>query len=256
MTSADETGEIAAEAEALDARLIEMLAERWRLLEREIAAPGLDASFRPDREAAAVRRFVERSAGRLPAAAASRVWRSFAAEMLPLRGVKACLALATTLNAARGYVGFATPVIEAAEVREALERADAGKGELACLPWPEHAGPGQWWPMLNENRFRGLAILDGWPRWPGGGAPRAAMVGRAPVRGSGADDTLLTAHDDRHDAERLLAEAGLVGEIAARARSLVLIRLKEFAGEADPRLDAARSAGLDGLRVIGVLPRP
>jgi hypothetical protein len=67
---------------------------------------------------------------------------------------------------------------------------------------------------------------------------------------------LATAHDDSHSAERLLAEAGIPGEVTARARSLTLIRLNEFVAPDDRRLEFARKAGLDGLRIVGVRPRP
>ncbi|MBI1339005.1 hypothetical protein GC169_02175 [bacterium] len=245
---------------AAERKLVDLLAERWRLLERELAEPGFNSGFDPARDAATARRVVESAAGRLPAGVAVRIWRALSAETQPLRGVVSVLTCGGDLGilneAARGYFGFACDVSPVAEIREALERAELGKGEIACLPWPELAGAGQWWPMLNENRFRNLAILDGWPRWNGSGAPRAAIVYRGAPQPSGDDDTLATAHDDRHAAEQHLAEAGLVGQVTARARSLVLLRLREYVAPDDPRLDAARRAGLDGLRVVGVLPRP
>jgi hypothetical protein len=53
----------------------------------------------------------------------------------------------------------------------------------------------------------------------------------------------------------LLATAGLTAEVAARARSLALIRLSGFVAEDDPRLEVARRLGLDGLRLVGVRPQ-
>jgi hypothetical protein len=49
---------------------------------------------------------------------------------------------------------------------------------------------------------------------------------------------------------------GLKADVVARARSLALIRISEFVAVDDRRIDLARRAGLDGLRVVGVRPRP
>ena len=82
------------------------------------------------------------------------------------------------------------------------------------------------------------------------------MLGRVAMESSGEDDTLATAHDDHYIAERRLADVGLKAEVVARARSLCLIRIREFVSVDDRRVDLARKAGLDGLRVVGVRPRP
>jgi len=76
------------------------------------------------------------------------------------------------------------------------------------------------------------------------------------MESSGDDDTLATAHDDQYSAEKLLQDVGLKAEVVGRARSLALIRISEFVAVDDRRIDLARRAGLDGLRVVGVRPRP
>jgi hypothetical protein len=245
-----------------DDGIVFAMAERWRML----AQDGAGFQFRPAAEAAELRRLSRLSAlsnpAGMPAEAIARVWRALAGEMLVARGLKAVHVAggdpAQSLQGARGYFGFGANIVQINDIRDALERAEAATGVLACLPWPENAGPGQWWPMLNENRFRALAIVAGWPTLPGdaGAGARMAIVGKLPIEASGEDDMLATAHDDRFACERALAEAGLPGEAVARARSLALIRLKEFVAPDDPRLEIARRAGLDGLRIVGVRPRP
>jgi hypothetical protein len=76
------------------------------------------------------------------------------------------------------------------------------------------------------------------------------------MESSGDDDTLATAHDDRYQAERTLSDLDFKAEVVARARSLALIRIKEFVSVDDRRIELARKAGLDGLRIVGVRPRP
>ena len=75
------------------------------------------------------------------------------------------------------------------------------------------------------------------------------------MESSGEDDTLATAHDDHYTADKRLQDVGLQAEVVARARSLALIRIPEFVAVDDRRIDLARKAGLDGLRVVGVRPR-
>ena len=82
------------------------------------------------------------------------------------------------------------------------------------------------------------------------------MIGRIGMESSGDDDTLATAHDDHYMAERLLGDLGFKAEVVARARSLALIRIGEFVSVDDGPVELARKAGLDGLRIVGVRPRP
>lgn len=198
----------------------------------------------------------------LPAEAVARIWRSLCGDMLITRGLKTVYVaggdISLSLEAARGYFGFGPPVVPVVEIRDALERADTMPGVLACVPWPEHAGAGQWWPMLNEGRFRNLAIVAGWPSYPamGNAPPRIAVIGRVAMESSGEDDTLATAHDDHYIAEQRLGDVGIKAEVVGRARSLALIRIRDFVAVDDRRIELARKAGLDGLRIVGVRPRP
>ncbi len=243
--------------------LLRALAERWRDMLQAPAASPAGIGFRPAREAMEMRRLYRQAAELgAPPDTIGRLWRSLCGDVLVARGLKAvCVAggdIAQSLDGARGFFGFAPTLVPVVEVREALERAVDQQGVLACVPWPEHAGSGQWWPMLNEGRFRSLAIVAGWPSLPRSptATPRMAVVGRIGMESSGEDDTLATAHDDQYRAERMLAEFDLKAEVVARARSLALIRINEFVSVDDRRIDLARREGLDGLRIVGVRPRP
>ncbi len=244
-----------------DEAILGAVAGRWRLLAQEIAAAGGTFSFHPAREAAELRRLIADQKGAAPADTLARVWRALAGDMLVARGLRAVYVaggdMATGLQGARGYFGFGAHMVPVNDVREALERAEESPSVLACLPWPENAGAGQWWPMLNENRFRDMAILAGWPSLPSNKeSPRVAIVGRHPIEPSGEDDSFATAHDDSHSAERILRDAGFAAEVSIRARSLALIRFPEFVPPHDSRLETARRLGLDGLRIVGLRPRP
>lgn len=249
--------------EAADDILMGAIAERWRIMLKENAAAGGNIAFSPASDAAALRRLIRsRNTGHVPADTITRMWRALSGDIMVARGLKAVHVaggdVGVLLQGAQGYFGFGANIKVANEIREALEKADQTPGVLACVPWPENAGAGQWWPILNENRFRSLVIVAGWPSMPGSpdASPRVAIVGRMPVEPSGEDDMLATCHDDRHQAEQVLGSLGLQAEVTARARSLTLIRIGEFVAPDDHRLEAARKAGLDGLRIVGVRPRP
>ena len=250
-------------AETVTDPLLAALADRWRELQQMPAVSPAGIGFRPAREAAEMRRLTRAASDAcVPADAIARLWRSLCGDMMVTRGLKTVYVaggdISLSLEAARGYFGFAPQVVPVVEIRDALERADQMPGVLTCIPWPEHAGAGQWWPMLNEGRFRNLAIVAGWPSYPASAsdAPRIAILGRVPMEASGEDDTLATAHDDHYNAEQRLADVGLKAEVVARARSLALIRIRDFVAVDDRRVDLARKAGLDGLRIVGVRPRP
>ncbi|MEQ1783263.1 MAG: hypothetical protein ABMA14_18060, partial [Hyphomonadaceae bacterium] len=240
-------------SEAMSDTFLAALALKWREL-RDAPPPAAGTlGFFPAREATEMRRLCRDAAATgAPPEAIARLWRSMCGDVAAARGLKAVYVaggdLTLTLEAGRSYFGFGPDLIPLVGIRDALERVSTGTGALACLPWPEHAGAGQWWPMIG----------CGWPSLPGRKeeGPRVAIVGRIPLESSGDDDTLATAHDDHWTADKLLGEVGLKAEVVARARSLALIRISEFVAPDDRRIGLARAAGLDGLRVIGVRPRP
>ena len=247
-------------AQAAEDSLLSAIAERWRVLLQEAAENPGGPAFNPAREAAAGRRLAQAGAGAPPDVIA-RLWRQFCGDMAAARGLKAYVGggeVGQTMLGARGYFGFGAHMQPAVEIRDALEKASEVPGIMAVLPWPEHAGAGQWWPMLNEHRFHDLNIVAGWPSLPGaaGDIPRVAIVGRMPIEPSGDDEMLATVHDDAREAERIIRKHVVECEVTARARSLALVRLKGYVAPDDRRLDMARQQGLDGLRIVGVRPRP
>jgi hypothetical protein len=239
------------------------LAAKWREMKDAPAPGGAGMVFRPAREAAEMRRLCRGAlAAGAPVDVIARMWRSLCGDVAVARGLKQVFVaggdVSLTLEAGRSYFGFGPDLVPLVGVRDALERTIATPSTLACIPWPETPGAGQWWPMLNESRYQDLMIVAGWPSLPGNpsDALRVAIVGKVPVETSGDDDTLVTAHDDQWTVDKRLLEVGIKGEVVSRARSLALVRIPEFIAPDDRRIDLLRKAGLDGLRVIGVRPRP
>ncbi len=236
---------------------------RWRVVQQERTAGGKSFAYNPGQDMAELRAMAAGAAGD-PAlrGALVRLGLAMQGEMLAAAGLDAVYVaggqMDKAVEGARGYFGFGVRIKPVSDIREALEASLRSPAILACLPWPEVSGAGQWWPMLNEQRFRPLVIAGGWPSLDAAEdtPPRMAIVGQANLSPSGRDEMVATVHDDRVVAEKYLRDAGLEAEVTMRARSLALLRIKEFVAQDDPRIATAIQAGLDGLRIIGSLPRP
>lgn len=236
---------------------------RWRVLQQERTSGGKAFVYRPGDDMAELRSMAAGANGDPDLRGALvRLGRAMQGEMLVASGLDAVYVaggqIDQSVEGARGHFGFGVSVKVVTDIREALEAALRSPAALACVPWPEMAGAGQWWPMLNENRFRPLMIAGGWPSMDGDAetAPRMAIVGQAVLGPSGNDEMIATVHDDRVIAEKYLRDAGLEAEVTMRARSLALMRIKGFVPQDDPRIATAIQAGLDGLRIVGALARP
>ncbi|MAP95259.1 MAG: hypothetical protein CMK07_09950 [Ponticaulis sp.] len=154
---------------------------------------------------------------------------------------------------ARSMFGHQIPMQFEKDPRDTLQSCADKDSCVGVLGWMTQAGSGQWWPMLNESKYHDLRIIGGWPIVLAD-APYAAIVARGPLADTPNTRTLLMAHDDHLRLKKIFGELGLYPHELSRARSLVLFEISESMAESDPRLTAAREAGLDGLRVVGSLP--
>jgi hypothetical protein len=162
-------------------------------------------------------------------------------------------------DVARSHFGASVKVTRADDPRVALTRVVEGEPVVAVAAWPGGgAGPGAWWPMLNESRFKPLMIVAALPMVADADhqEPEAAMVALGlPLEPAGGDGGFAIAYDVHYRAARALAEAGLPGKEVARARETVLIRFSEFVAPNDARIPLLAQAGLDGFRVVGSFAR-
>ena len=154
---------------------------------------------------------------------------------------------------ARAIFGHAVSMSFDADHREALTACIDQPGCVGVLGWMTLAGSGQWWPILNETRYHDLRIVGAWPV-KGSDTPYAAIIARGPLGTEAGTSTILMAHDDHHKVSRIFSDLELDVREFGRARSLVLFEVQVRMSENDPRLKAAKLAGLDGLRVVGALP--
>ena len=255
--------ELRREVDRIDGAMVDLLVERLRIV-REIAAIKRQAgdggpAIRPGREAAMLRRLVERGGMGFPAGTLVRMWRELLAAttraQAPL-SVAACAppSRPELWDLARDHFGSTAPIQPAASCSQALRLVAEGAADLAVLPLP--AEDETWWTGLLDASSRPLRIVAQLPFGPTD--PRlegcgAVVVGAIEPEPSG-DDLSLIALETPAPVGRgrlldLMAGAGLTARWRASRRlgeaapAIHLLELDGFVARDEPRLAAALAAG-------------
>jgi chorismate mutase len=247
------------ELDRLDDAMHDLLMARAAIVER-VGAIKTSVKLRPGREAAILRRLLQRHSGALPRQALVRIWRELFAGTTAMQGafiVTACDADRGGIYAqlTREHFGQLTPLRVHRSPAQAIAEISRGSAAAAVLPMPvEQDGaeaPGWWTALLHhdEPRIHIVARLPFWSARPEGSAQAQAMVVSAVAPDpSGADRSLIgleiPADVSRARLTAVLATAGLPsahtilrreqGGLYARA----LIDVDGFVTDADPRLPA------------------
>jgi chorismate mutase/prephenate dehydratase len=258
-----ELDDLRREVDRLDDAMIELLAERMRVVGaiariKRPASTGLPA-IRPGREASILRRLVERAGNRLPAGTLVRMWRELLAATTR---AQAPLAIAAWVppdqpelwDVARDHFGSLTSIQRAASWSHALRLVADGSTQLAVLPLPTEHEP--WWPGLLDTSIRPLRIVARLPFCPSVVYPEGCggyVVGAIEPEPSGADASLVAIETPvevgRARLLDLLAAAGLVPlwlatrRHAETGRALHLFELEGFLLPHDQRLAQAADVG-------------
>ncbi len=192
-----------AELDQLDDTLHDTLMRRAQVVE-QVGALGAKGRVpvRPGREAAILRRLLERHAGQFPASSLVRLWRELICGMTtlqhPLR-IAVCDAAGTldTLAAAREHFGALVALRAYPSPAQAIGEISAGSATAAVLPLPQEGeAPRQaWWTALlhrDDPRIHVVARLPFWAARPEG-APQvqAFVLTTAAPDPSGRDRSLL-----------------------------------------------------------------
>lgn len=232
--------------------------------------------LRPAREAAVLRRLVSRHTGPFPASALVRMWREL---MAASAGLQAPLSLAVHVpegglgltevaRAQFGALGKLTPFKSAGEVIGAVAEA---KATIGVVPAPRLDDPDPWWrnlvgseatvpPVIARLPFIGPA--DG--ERPEDGAMALAF---AESEETGDDRTLIVIETEGEVSRAAINGALEAAELEAYHMDVredrgdirfVLLELKGFFGQQDPRIDrmAARGVPINRVHRIGVFPAP
>jgi chorismate mutase len=259
-----ELEELRREVDRLDRSLVELLAERLRVV-REIArikrtAAAGEPAIRPGREAVILRRLVAQADGRFPAVTLIRMWRELLAATTRVQAPLAVVACVPPnqpeiWDLARDHFGATVPLQRMTAWRHALGLLANGVADLAVLPLPAPDAP--WWGHLVDAADRPLRVVSRLPFGPASPQlkDRAAMVvGTIAPEPSGADLSLVAIATPSEvpgvGLVGALAAAGLASRVLAAlpgnevGTSLHLLELDGFLTTADaPLADALEQAG-------------
>jgi chorismate mutase len=181
-----------AEIDALDDQLHALLMRRAGIVAKlgSSRAKGEGPALRPGREAAILRRLLDRHAEPLPRAALVRLWREIFAASTAMQASFAVAAAVPpgqadhVLHLTRQHFGADTPIRPMTTAGQALAAVLAGEVAVAALPAPEPEEPedAAWWvrfdaqhlqvtarlPFLAEQGSRGVLVVASTPPDPSG----------------------------------------------------------------------------------------
>jgi chorismate mutase len=142
--------------DAADEKMHKLLIHRGLVIEQLIAAKKVgtrSAAFRPDREADMMRRIAARHSGQLPLSTVEHIWReiigTFTQLQAPYRIFAAGADSPHMRDLLRYYFGFASPLVDTASSRAAVDAVAASGEDLAVVPFDD---------PLEERWWAGLAV--------------------------------------------------------------------------------------------------
>ncbi len=147
------------EIDRIDEAMHRLLMQRGEIIDRLIAVKRTQESgsaFRPAREAAMMRRLVERHRGILPLDTAESIWRVIIATFTYVQApfaVHADLSAgdAAMRDSARFHFGFTVPFVPHMGAAAAVAAVTASRGDLALVPAAHAVGTGIWWSALESE---------------------------------------------------------------------------------------------------------
>jgi len=157
--------DLRADIDRIDEAMHRLLMERGQIIDRLVAVKRNQtegSAFRPAREAAMMRRLVERHEGLLPLDTVESIWRVIISTFTYVQApyaVHADLSVGEPQmrDSARFHFGFTTPFVPHMGPRGVIEAVAASKGDLGLLPAAAlgagagHAGGAAWWTRLEGD---------------------------------------------------------------------------------------------------------
>lgn len=263
------------EIDVIDDQMHDLLMGRASIVERIGALKVKDAQrvyIRPDREAAIVRRLVERHQGRIPASVVVRIWREMVAATSRLQGpfsvaVHAPGDAVPYWDLARDHYGSCTRMDRHATPNAAIRAVVDGEATVAVLPLPHDGERDPWWPLLVDTGTRMLRVVARLPFIENADAREqvgALAVAQVDQEKTGDDVSLVAVESSadlsRKGLEQLFAAAGLPANGVAALRdegdpdtSVHLVEITDFVGPGDGRTAGiATGAGETVRRIVAL----
>ncbi len=231
---------------------------------------GLAPAFRPAREAAILRRLLDRHEGGLPPRVLARIWREMIAASLSVQTrfqlhVYSADHHSQFVDLAHAHFGSFTPVRTHTRQSLVVHACAEEPDSIGVVPLPEieEAGPA-WWAQLAPAGEKGPRVVAKLPFVAADGEIAAYAIAAIEQEPSGDDTTLLlldiAPSVSRTKLKSLLKGAGLDARLIAAGRLMdrkvpdeLLLEVSGFVGGSDPRLLAlAKTAGEIVGRVVPI----
>lgn len=159
VTDKPSLADLRGEIDRIDEAIHRLLIERGEIIDTLITVKKTQDSgsaFRPAREAAMMRKLVERHHGILPLDTIESIWRVIIATFTHVQAPFSVHADLTPGDAAmrdsvRFHFGFTVPFVPHASATAVVKAVAASKGDLGLVPATDVAGAGAWWTLLEGD---------------------------------------------------------------------------------------------------------
>ena len=205
------------EIDAVDDAIDELIIRRTQLVEEvRVIKRGWPIKIQPSREAAMIRRLLERHRGPFPKRDLVAIWRQLIVATLSFEGPFAVAVLVAPgeqayWDLARDHFGMFAPMHRETTVADVLARVTAQDSTVGVIPVPDAGGVQPWWHALADNRPGTPKVIARLPfvgpgnAWTGG---REALV-VCPIRmvATGCDRSYVVAEAAQPIGEDRLKDA-------------------------------------------------
>ena len=267
------------EIDEIDDSLHQCLMRRAKLVHRIAAAKERDSSangegtvyLRPGREAAVLRRRLDRHDGDLPRAVIARIWREMIGAFGQLQNPLHVLVHAPAKSVgywdlARNHFGSIAAMSMHVSAQRVLTEVANTRSAIGILTEPEEDEPRPWWPHFMFGGDAGVQVIARLPFFASSTGRfedlSALVVAPFAAEPSGDDVSLIvveTSELSRAWLSGRLAEAGFDGQIIAGCggddgtQRLHLVQAKGFVDKSDPRLAALQQKSDGAVQRVGLL---
>ncbi|MEQ9327518.1 MAG: chorismate mutase [Rhodospirillales bacterium] len=248
-----------AEIDAIDIDLQNLLQRRAEVVRRVGRSKGVTGAIplQPAREAAIMRRLVERHDGVFPKKVMIRMWREMLSATVGLQGPFSVAVFAPedrpgAWDHARDYFGSFTPMVPYRSTGDVVKAVSDGAQSVGILPMPDEEEAWPWWRLLLGDARRTAKVFA---RLPFGGQSNgrseteAFAIAKLPLVATGDDRTMIAVETSerisRSGLNSALSDVGLKGSILGMWRAdsdpeswLKLIDVSGFLDSDSPDLDA------------------
>ena len=255
--SDDALARLRAEIDRVDDALHDLIMRRAELI-RNLAETKDGFALRPGREAAILRRLLDRHDGPFPKAAIVRIWREILGASVVLQGPFSLAVYAPAADdgyweLARDHFGTVVDMKPFRTARDIVRAVASGEATVGVLPTPVPEDEDPWWHGLvgaEEPAPRVIARLPFASPAPGPRKrPEAVVLARTDQEESGRDRSYIVV-----EAEMELSRARLSAALTAAGLQPSLMVVREDRGEAWQALvEVEGYVGPDDARIEGLM---